>query len=258
MDLDAGEGEAVSAVVQISAGTGPVEVRRFVGMLAEHLAGRCEAEGTAIREVVVRGDEAAPASVEIHVAGNMEWLRALAGTHALVARSPDRGKRARKRWYAGVRLCEAEGAGGGARTGTHGPGARPGARTGSGPRADSGGRAGSGAFVEVRRDEVAITAMRASGPGGQKVNKTSSAVRVHHAASGITVRVADERSQRDNVRVALARIGRILAGQATSRAAAEKAGRRMLHHRLERGSPTRTYEIDENGGLSPCEETCSR
>ena len=150
----------MSAVVQISAGTGPVEVRRFVALLAEHLAARCEQGGAVLREVVVHGDEEAPASVELHLAAAPPWVSGLAGTHALVARSPDRGKRARKRWYAGVRLCEAQ---------------------------------SGGARAAVRREDVTITAMRASGPGGQKVNKTASAVRVHHAASGITVRVADER-----------------------------------------------------------------
>lgn len=215
----------MNAMVQISAGTGPVEVRRFVALLADHLASRCEEEGAVIREVVVHGDEAAPASVEIHVGAAPGWVSGIEGTHALVARSPDRGKKARKRWYAGVQLCEvAEGGGG----------------------------------VEVRREDVTITAMRASGPGGQKVNKTSSAVRVHHAASGVTVRVADERSQRENVRVALARIGRILAEQARERAAGAKAGRRLSHYRVERGRPAFTYELDRDGGLSSCEETCSR
>jgi peptide chain release factor len=217
----------MSAVVQISAGTGPVEVRRFVALLAEHLAARCEEAGAVIREVVVHGEEAAPASVEIHVAAAPPWVSALGGTHALVARSPDRGKRARKRWYAGVQLHE---------------------------EAPCPAVAGP----EVRREDVTITAMRASGPGGQKVNKTASAVRVHHAASGVTVRVADERSQRDNVRAALARIGRILAERASARAAEDRADRRLSHYRVERGRPAFTYEMDRDGGLLPCDATCSR
>lgn len=214
----------MSAVVQISAGTGPIEVRRFVALLADHLAARCEEEGALIREVVVHGDEAAPASVEIHVAAAAPWMAGLCGTHALVARSPDRGRKARKRWYAGVRLCEA---------------------------------AGPALAAAVRREDVTITAMRASGPGGQKVNKTASAVRVHHAASGITVRALDSRSQKDNVRAALSRIGRILAERESEQAAGEKAVRRLSHYRVERGRPAFTYELDRDGGLS-CEETCSR
>jgi protein subunit release factor B len=215
----------MSSVMQISAGTGPIEVRRFVALLADHLAARCEEGGAVIREVVVHGDEGAPASVEIHVAAAPPWVAALCGTHALVARSPERGRRSRKRWYAGVQLAEA-------------------GEVRAGP--------------EVRREDVTITAMRASGPGGQKVNKTSSAVRVFHAASGITVRVAEERSQKDNVRVALARLGRILAERAASLASGAKAARRLAHYRVERGRPAFTYELDRDGGLSSCEGTCSR
>lgn len=207
----------MSAVVQISAGTGPVEVRRFVALLADHLTARCEDDGALIREIVVHGEEEAPASVEIHLEAAPPWVSGLGGTHALVARSPDRGKRSRKRWYAGVRLCDAQ---------------------------------RGGAAVTVRREDVTITAMRASGPGGQNVNKTASAVRVHHAASGISVRVADERSQKENVRVAMERIGRVLAEQASARAAGEKAGRRLAHYRVERGRPAFTYVLDRNGGLS--------
>jgi len=47
---------------------------------------------------------------------------------------------------------------------------------------------------------------RASGPGGQHRNKVSSAVRVHHQPTGLTASAADSRSQRDNRRLALARL----------------------------------------------------
>src|SRR6185436_3993113 len=96
-----------AAVLQVSAGTGPVEVRRFVALLAEHLTERCLEQGCVVSSVVVHGDEAAPGSVEIHLAAAPAAVAELAGTHALVARSSDRGKRARKRWYAGVKLCTA-------------------------------------------------------------------------------------------------------------------------------------------------------
>ena len=76
-----------SYVVQVSAGTGPAEVRRFVAILAARLEGLCEASGLLVGEVAVRGDEAAPRSVEIVVRGDAPALLAgEAGTHALVAR----------------------------------------------------------------------------------------------------------------------------------------------------------------------------
>ena len=51
-------------VLLVTAGTGPVEVRRFVAQLADHLSARCVERGAEVSEVVVRGDEAAPTSVE--------------------------------------------------------------------------------------------------------------------------------------------------------------------------------------------------
>ena len=48
--------------------------------------------------------------------------------------------------------------------------------------------------------DFTVDTMKASGHGGQKINKTSSAVRVTHKASGIAVRCMDTRSQRRNRR----------------------------------------------------------
>ena len=210
---------ASPAVLQVSAGTGPVEVRRFVAALADHVLYTVESMGAVVGDVVVHGDESAPLSVAIHLRAAPPEIASLTGTHALVARSPDRGKRARKRWFASVSLCAAEE-----------------------PRT---------VVRAISREEVVITAMRASGPGGQHVNRTASAVRVHHPASGITVRVSDERSQRDNVSAALTRIARQIEAREGERSSSARAEMRLLHYRLTRGTPAFTYALDRDGRLTP-------
>jgi len=72
---------------------------------------------------------------------------------------------------------------------------------------------------------------------------------VRHRPTGLTVRIADERSQRANLRRALERLGALLDRAAEARRAAGEAGRRLSHHRIERGAPVRTYRLGERGAL---------
>jgi hypothetical protein len=59
--------------------------------------------------------------------------------------------------------------------------------------------------------ECEVHTFRASGPGGQKRNKTSSAVRLHHGPSGVIVKAAESRSQHENKARALRRLREALA-----------------------------------------------
>ena len=58
----------------------------------------------------------------------------------------------------------------------------------------------------LKRQDLAITFYRASGPGGQKKNKTETAVRIRHLPTGIVVVAAEERSRQRNLEKALARL----------------------------------------------------
>ena len=80
--------------------------------------------------------------------------------------------------------------------------------------------------------EIRFETLRSSGPGGQHVNTTDSAVRATHLASGISVRVQSQRSQHANKRLAILLIARRLADQASSAADALRAERRRAHGRI--------------------------
>lgn len=90
-------------------------------------------------------------------------------------------------------------------------------------------------------DAIRYETLRSSGPGGQHVNKTDSAVRATHLASGISVKVQSERSQHANKRLARLLIARKLEQQQQENSAALKSQRRMFHHQIERGNPRRTF-----------------
>ena len=94
---------------------------------------------------------------------------------------------------------------------------------------------------QKQSEEIRFETLRASGPGGQHVNKTDSAVRATHLASGISVKVQSERSQYANKRLARLLIAWKLEQQRQNDGAVLKSERRMFHHQIERGNPLRTF-----------------
>ena len=89
--------------------------------------------------------------------------------------------------------------------------------------------------------EIRYEATRASGPGGQHVNKTDSAIRATHVATGLSVKVQTERSQFANKRIAGQLLASKLAALAETRAEEGKSTRRMQHWSAERGNPVRSF-----------------
>ena len=101
--------------------------------------------------------------------------------------------------------------------------------------------------VELKPDDLEITVCRASGPGGQGVNTTDSAVQIVHKPTGVTVRCADERSQQKNKTKALRVLrARILEARQTEEAAKYAAQRKSQVGTGERNERIRTYNFPQN------------
>lgn len=89
---------------------------------------------------------------------------------------------------------------------------------------------------QVKAADLSFESCRASGPGGQHVNKTDSAVRVTHLPSGISVKVQTHRSQHENKQLAILLIEQKLDEIAIQNDSEDRAQRRIFHHSLERGN----------------------
>lgn len=101
--------------------------------------------------------------------------------------------------------------------------------------------------VAVRDEDLVWQTLRASGPGGQYVNKTESAVRLIHKPTGISILVQDERSQAQNRAIARKRLERLLAAmQKVEKARKEQEERRRQIGKGSRAEHRRTFDFVEN------------
>jgi peptide chain release factor len=198
--------------LQISSGRGPIECQLAVAKLAEVIVedARKAALACDVLEVVEGRERGTALSALLSLEG--EGVRAFAtrtrGSVLWICPSPVRSGHKRKNWFVGVEVLAP---------------------------ADT-------STVALRVSDVVFEAMRASGPGGQHVNKTESAVRVTHKPTGLVATAREERSQAMNKKLALARLAAMLAeGVSAAKADAER-DRWTQHDALERGRPVRTFE----------------
>jgi peptide chain release factor 1 len=101
--------------------------------------------------------------------------------------------------------------------------------------------------IEIKTEDLDITRCRASGPGGQGVNTTDSAVQIIHRPSGLIVRCADQRSQQKNKERALTVLrSRLLERKVAEENAKYAAQRKAQVGTGERNERIRTYNFPQN------------
>lgn len=212
----AGEMDQHSAFVDIQSGSGGTEAQDWAEMLLRMYLRWSEQHGFATTLIEVSaGDVAGIKSATIKVDGPYAygWLRTETGVHRLVRKSPfDSGNR-RHTSFAAVFVY---------------------------PEIDE------DVNIEINPADLRIDTYRASGAGGQHVNRTDSAVRITHLPTNIVVQCQNDRSQHKNKAQAMSQLKAKLYDLEMQKRNADKQILEQSKSEIGWGSQIRSYVLDQS------------
>jgi len=96
--------------------------------------------------------------------------------------------------------------------------------------------------IIIKESDIQFQAIRSSGPGGQHVNKVSSAIRAKHIKTGLQVVVMDSRSQHQNKKIAIKRLQEKVNHFNVEQAKEQLKNQWDNHQELERGNPIQVFK----------------
>jgi peptide chain release factor 2 len=210
--LFTGEHDEASCIVQINAKDGGVDAQDWSEMLLRMYSRWAERRGFALEvDAISEATEAGIMSAEFTITGRYAYglMTSERGTHRLVRISPFDNQGRRQTSFAAVQVW---------------------------PVMDA-------PDVDVNEADIRMEVFRASGAGGQHVNKTSSAVRLIHEPTGLVASSQEERSQLQNREKAMTRLKAMIAAKVEEERAAELDAIAGKQAQVGWGSQIRSYVL---------------